>query len=269
MSSRQLDVGDGLHLHTTRFGAGEKVVFLHGSGPGASGLSNFRSNAVHLAEAGYEALLVDSLGYGRSAKPTDRPYTLELMATCALRAMDALAIDQATLVGNSQGGAQAIWLALHHPDRVKKLVLMAPGGLETRETYMALSGIRSMARCLYGPDGLTRQGLEIVLRKQVYDPMLVTAELVDERFATAQSQPLHVFQSMVVPDLTERLGEISCPVLALWGMNDVFCPPSGAVKIAERVASARVVLLPRCGHWVMVENARLFDRYVLDFLEND
>jgi ATP-binding protein involved in chromosome partitioning len=42
-----------------------------------------------------------------------------------------------------------------------------------------------------------------------------------------------------------------------------------AVKIAERVASARVVLLPRCGHWVMVEKTAVFDRYVLDFLEND
>jgi 4,5:9,10-diseco-3-hydroxy-5,9,17-trioxoandrosta-1(10),2-diene-4-oate hydrolase len=268
MSIRDLDAGDGLVLRGTRLGSGEPVVFLHGSGPGATGVSNFARNAAHLAEAGYESLMLDSLGYGASSKPTDVPYTLPRMAGAALRALDALALDRVTLVGNSQGGAQALWIALHHPDRVKALVLMAPGGLEARETYMELSGIRSMARCLYGPEGMTRDGLKRVLLKQVVDPSWITEDLVDERWAAAQGQPLHVFRSMEVPDLSERLGEVRCPVLAFWGMEDVFCPPSGATKIARAVPNARVVLLPRCGHWVMVERAELFDRYVLDFLEN-
>jgi 4,5:9,10-diseco-3-hydroxy-5,9,17-trioxoandrosta-1(10),2-diene-4-oate hydrolase len=71
---------------------------------------------------------------------------------------------------------------------------------------------------------------------------------------------------MRVPDLAPRLSELSCPILAFWGMNDQFCPPSGAMRIAEQCKRARVVLLTECGHWVMVEHTALFDRLCLDFL---
>lgn len=269
MKHHQVEIGEGLSLAVHEVGEGPPVVFLHGSGPGASGPSNFGANARALAAQGYRAILIDSLGYGQSSKPVDRDYTLEVMAGAALRALSAMGVERATFVGNSQGGAQAIWIALHHPERVHKLVLMAPGGLEAREVYMGLRGIRSMMRCLYGPEGLTREGLAIVFERQVYDPALVPAGVIDERYEVARGQPLHVFQSMRVPDQSDRLVELTMPVLALWGMDDQFCPVSGAHKVAERVPSARVVLLTRCGHWVMVEHAAFFDRMLLDFLRHD
>lgn len=266
--SHLVDIGEGLRLHVTEVGSGPPVVFLHGSGPGASGPSNFGANAAYLAAHGYRAILVDSLGYGKSDKPVDRPYTLEVMAGAVLGALDTLGVPRATFVGNSQGGAQAIWIALNHPERVERLVLMAPGGLEPRETYMELRGIRSMMKALYGPDGLTAEGLKMVFERQVVDPSLVPAELIAERFAVASAQPLHVFQSMRVTDQSDRLDELKMPVLALWGMDDCFCPVSGAIKIAERVPHARVVLLTRCGHWVMVEHADVFNRTLVDFLNH-
>jgi 4,5:9,10-diseco-3-hydroxy-5,9,17-trioxoandrosta-1(10),2-diene-4-oate hydrolase len=255
-------------------GSGPAVVFLHGSGPGASGPSNFGRNAGALAAAGYRALLVDSMGYGDSSKPVDRPYTLAFMAEAALTALTALGVDRATFVGNSQGGAQALWIALEHPERVDRLVLMAPGGLEEREVYMGLRGIRAMMKSLYSPPGpdaqgpgsLTRAGLEIVLQRQVFDQGMLDAQVVDDRWEAARQQPLHVFQTMQVPNLSGRLGELSMPVLALWGMDDVFCPPSGAMTIATSVPNARVTLFTRCGHWVMVEHADTFNRLLVDFL---
>lgn len=265
---RFVDVGDGLSLHLHDLGSGPAVVFLHGSGPGASGWSNFAANAAPLVAAGYRCLLVDSLGYGRSSKPTDRPYTLPFMAGAALAALDVLGIATATWVGNSQGGAQALWIALERPERVDRLVLMAPGGLEDRETYLAQRGIRSMMRCIYGPEGITVEGMRIVFERQVHDPSLLPPGVVETRTVVALTQPRHVFASMEVPDQSGRLGEVACPTLALWGMDDVFCPPSGALKIATRVPNARVVLLTRCGHWVMVEHREVFDRLLLDFLEH-
>ena len=80
--------------------------------------------------------------------------------------------------------------------------------------------------------------------------------------------PKHVFEAMRVDNLEEEIHEISCPTFGLWGTNDLFCPVSGAMKLATRIPSCRVVLLNRCGHWVMVEEAELFNRLVLDFLEN-
>lgn len=268
MIRHDVALDDGVVLRVTEVGEGPPVVFLHGSGPGASGPSNFEANARALAAGGYRALMVDSVGYGASSKPTDQPYTLDFMAGRALAALTRLGVERATFVGNSQGGAQAIWIGLHHPERVHKLVLMAPGGLEPRETYLGLRGIRSMMRALYGPEGLTLEGLKIVFARQVHDPSLVPDALVAERFEVAKTQPLHVFQSMQVPNQRERLSELACPVLALWGMDDCFCPPSGAQAIAESVPHARVVLFTRCGHWVMVEHAAVFDRYLKDFLDH-
>ena len=57
---------------------------------------------------------------------------------------------------------------------------------------------------------------------------------LDERMEIAVTQPKRVLTSMVVPHLAPRLGDLSCPVFAFWGMNDKFCPVSGATTIAER-----------------------------------
>ncbi len=261
-----VDVGGGHRIHLHDLGEGTPVVFLHGSGPGASGWSNFAENAAYLVERGFRCLLIDSLGYGLSSKPTDQPYTLPNMVEAALTALDAVGVGRFVAVGNSQGGAQAIRMAVEHPDRVEKLVLMAPGGLEARETYMAMRGIRSMLRCVFGPDGLTLDGMQRVFAKQVHDPACLPEGVVAERFAVAETQPRHVFETMRVDNQEERLAEIRCPTLGLWGMNDLFCPPSGAEKLATRIADCRVVLVNRCGHWVMVEHRALFDRTVHDFL---
>jgi 4,5:9,10-diseco-3-hydroxy-5,9,17-trioxoandrosta-1(10),2-diene-4-oate hydrolase len=188
------------------------------------------------------------------------------MGGAAAALMESLGHARYAILGNSQGGAQAIRIALDHPDRVDRLVLMAPGGLEERETYMQMRGIRSMLRCIYGPDGITLDGMRRVFSKQVVDPETVPAGVVEARYKVAMTQPRHVFESMRVDDQSDRLGEIQCPTLGLWGMNDLFCPPSGATKLAEGIPTCRVVLFNRCGHWVMVEHADAFDRLVLDFL---
>lgn len=261
-----VDIEPGWRMHLHDLGTGPAILFLHGSGPGASGWSNFLANAEVLVAAGYRCILLDSLGYGRSSMPLDTGYGLDVMAGAAARVMEALGIDTYTVIGNSQGGAQAIWLALHHPARVERLVLMAPGGLEEREVYMACSGIRSMMRCIYGPEGITPEGMLKVFSKQVYDQDLVPHDVIQDRFDVAIAQPRHVFESMRVPNQEHELHRITCPTLCLWGMDDVFCPVSGAHKVAERVPGARVVLLSQCGHWVMVEHRAVFDRYVQDFL---
>lgn len=265
---RYAPVGPGWRLHYHDLGEGPAVVFLHGSGPGASGWSNFHANAAVWAERGYRCILVDTLGYGRSSKPTDVGYTLDVLSGCVIDLLDHLGLTEATLLGNSQGGAVAIRTALAHPARVSRLILMAPGGLEPRETYMEMRGIRSMLRCIYGPEGITAFGMRKVFEKQLYDKALVTDALVADRTAVALTQPIHVFKTMKVDNQEDRLGELQMPILGLWGVDDVFCPVSGAMKLATRAPRARVVLLSQCGHWVMVEHADTFNRTCLDFLDH-
>jgi 4,5:9,10-diseco-3-hydroxy-5,9,17-trioxoandrosta-1(10),2-diene-4-oate hydrolase len=260
------DIGGGLRVHYHEAGEGPAVLFLHGSGPGASGWSNFRRNFPYLASRGLRVIVPDTLGFGYSSKPEDTDYTLSFLAGATRRFTEALGIERCAIVGNSHGGAMAIQLALDHPEMVERLVLMAPGGLEVREAYMKMEGIRTMMKVFLGPEGVTREGMRRVFGLQLFDPRTLTEEILDERLQIAATQPKRVLTSMVVPHLAPRLGELRCPVFALWGMNDQFCPVSGATRIAEGCKRARVLLLSECGHWVMVEHEGLFNRLSADFL---
>jgi 4,5:9,10-diseco-3-hydroxy-5,9,17-trioxoandrosta-1(10),2-diene-4-oate hydrolase len=143
---------------------------------------------------------------------------------------------------------------------------MAPGGLEEREVYMGMAGIRTMMKVFLGADGVTRDGMRKVFGLQLFDPSTLAEETLDERLAIAQIQPKRVMTTLGVPHLTPRLPELTCPVLGFWGIDDQFCPPSGATHLARGCKDARVTMLSRCGHWVMVEHPALFNRMALDFL---
>jgi len=104
-------------------GAGPAVVFIHGSGPGASGASNFRQNIEAFVAAGYRVILPDLIGYGASSKPDGIDYTLQLFTDTLLEALDLHGIAEAILVGNSLGGGIAIQAALDRPGLARALVL--------------------------------------------------------------------------------------------------------------------------------------------------
>jgi len=260
-------LGDGRRMHYHEAGSGPAVVFLHGSGPGGSGYSNFQGNYPHFAAHGLRAIAPDSLGFGYSDKPVDVDYTLDLHVEAYRRFLDALGIERASLVGNSHGGAVAIAFALKYPDRVAKLVLMAPGGLEETAVYMEMPGIKAMIKSVFGKEGPSREGMRSIFELQLYDRTLITDQIIEERWHIAKDQPKHVMSTQRVINLSSRLKELTCPVFGLWGMNDQFCPPSGARTLAEQCATSRVLLLNKCGHWVMVEHRDLFNRWCVDFLK--
>ena len=264
--AKYAEIGDGLRVHYHEAGQGPAVVFLHGSGPGASGWSNFRHNAGYFADKGFRAILPDTLGFGYSSKPDVAAYTLDFLVGALERFLSAIGVERCAVVGNSHGGAMAIRLALRRPETVERLVLMAPGGLEERDVYMKMEGIRAMVKTVMDPAGVTRAAMRRVFELQLFDPSLVTEELIDERIQIAELQPKQVLTSMQVPNLAPDLGRLACPIFTLWGVDDKFCPMSGAVTIARGCRRSRVLLLSECGHWVMVEKAALFNDACVRFL---
>src|SRR5512139_3698525 len=161
---KYVTVTDGLTMHYHDAGSAERgtVLFIHGSGPGASGWSNYKRNYPVLAEAGYRTIVPDTLGYGYSSKPEDGDYGLEYLSGAYVALLGSLGVKKVTIVGNSQGGAIAIMMARKHPELVEKLVLMAPGGLEKREVYMELEGIKTMAKVFFAKEGITRESMREV-----------------------------------------------------------------------------------------------------------
>lgn len=261
---RQLANGRTIHYHDQ--GKGPVVVFLHGSGAGASGYSNFKGNYPFLVEQGFRVIVPDLIGYGYSDKPDNVDYPLRFFADNVSLLLAELNIDKVAIIGNSLGGAVALDLALENPELVSKLVLMAPGGLEEQSAYRAMPGMKIFFDTFAGAPN--KASLKRFLTEAlVYDSSHVDDALIEERWFIFQQQNRQVVKTMQVPNLTARLNELTIPVLAMWGLNEKVMPLSGIETLAREVDDVKIVTLSRCGHWVMVEHRDFFNRTTVAFLK--
>ncbi|AYJ87040.1 alpha/beta fold hydrolase [Sphingomonas paeninsulae] len=259
------NVEGGYEISIAEIGAGPTIVFLHGSGPGASGASNFRLNIDTFVAAGYRVLLPDLIGYGASSKPSGIDYTLQLFTDTVYEALTAANVESAILVGNSLGGGVAMQMALDHPGFVTRLVMMAPGCVEELPVYFAMPGIAKMMGDFTSPD-FTEADQRRLVSNLVYDPSVISDALVSERYAVARTQSKDVLARMKTPNLAPRLGELTMPILGFWGLQDDFCPVSGAQRFLDACPDARFMTFNKVGHWVQVERAAEFNRYAIAFL---
>lgn len=246
---------------------GPPVVFLHGSGPGASGASNFRGNVDAFVGAGFRVILPDLIGYGASSKPEGIDYTLELFTETVREALRQHGIEQAALVGNSLGGAIAIQLTLDKPDFASSLVLMAPGCVAEQASYFTMPGIAKMKSDFGSPDFSLEQQrglISTLLHPSRAD--CVTDQLVAERYEVARTQPKDVLARMKTPNLGPRLGELGCPIFVMWGLDDEFCPASHGPLFLDACRDIRLLTFGHTGHWVQVERQAEFNSYATEFL---
>jgi 4,5:9,10-diseco-3-hydroxy-5,9,17-trioxoandrosta-1(10),2-diene-4-oate hydrolase len=259
---------NGQTVHYQDLGTGPVVVFLHGSGSGASGHSNFKHNYPFLVENGYRVIVPDLIGYGYSDKPDDVEYPLEFFVECVKQLMDQLDVETYSLIGNSLGGAIAIKYTLDYPQNIDKLLLMAPGGLENQPDYFTMPGMAIMKE-VFTSGAMDKSKLEdFIKRGLVYDDSIVDDELVQERWDIFVTQNTQVINTMKVQNMTEQLGEITCPTLSFWGADEKMMPETGIMKLARGIPHSRMVIVSECGHWVMVEHKEMFNRYTLDFLQH-
>lgn len=268
------DVADGLRLYYDEAGTGEAVVLLHGGGPGASGWSNFGHNVPVFAES-FRTIVPDQPGFGRSTKLTEHPQYFTHSAEALLGLLDHLGIERAHLVGNSLGGGTAVRFALDHPDRAGRLVLMAPGGLGLNVFAPdPTEGVKALGRFGAAP---SKERIATFLRTLVYDPSLVTDELVEERFAAASSpESLRAMAAMgasFAKDaergmLWRDAYRLRQRVLLIWGREDRVNPLDGALVALKLIPRAQLHVFGRCGHWAQLERFAEFNRLTIDFLKD-
>jgi 4,5:9,10-diseco-3-hydroxy-5,9,17-trioxoandrosta-1(10),2-diene-4-oate hydrolase len=260
---------DAITLHYNEMGTKNDrptLIFLPGSGPGASGYSNFKGNFPYFAERGYHTIALDYIGYGLSDKPVDFVYDIEAQAQAVHDVVTHLELDKVVLIGNSLGGYISLAYALAHPGKVAKLVLMASGGLEERTKWIPESrGLAEMGKMVRARD-FGRGPMRDILKLIVRDPSRLTDDVLDERLAIAASQPSEVWTNQKHSNVHERLGEINVPVLCFWGSHDQFMPVRHALLILEKVADARSIVSNHAGHWFMIEEEALFNSATADFL---
>ncbi|MCZ4344073.1 alpha/beta hydrolase [Sphingomonadaceae bacterium G21617-S1] len=260
--------GGAIRLHYHEIGRPNDkptLLFLHGSGPGASGYSNFRNNYPVMGEAGYHVVAVDYVGYGHSDKPKDFVYSTENQVALLHELMQQLGVKQVVPIGNSLGGFYSIAYALAHPNEVPKLVLMAPGGIHEECARPSSPGLKAMVEAV-GRQDFQYDNFRELLKLIVHDERHLTDEVIGERLPIAQTQPIEVYSRAIHAPVWERLHEISMPVLGFWGYHDQFLSVRHAMIMQEKIDDCRVIISNKAGHWFMIEEAELFNSATLAFL---
>lgn len=262
---RDVPLERGGHIRLAEFGQGAPVVMVHGAGLGASGVVHFHANIDAFVDAGYRVVVPDLIGFGASAKPVDaRGYPLERFTDTLVEALAHIGIARSAFLGNSLGGAISIDAALRYPDLVSRAVLIAPGALESRETYFAQPAVQRML--VPGHGDMDDVRMRTMLESFVTESAVVSDGVVAARTLAARTQPAEVLATMQLPDLSARLGGLTQPLLIVWGADDGICPVSGALKFAAGCSDATVIVYSRVGHWPMTERPGAVNAAALEFL---
>ncbi len=252
-------------------GNGPLVILIHGGGPGAYGFSNYRRNMAAIAARGNRVAVIDLPGYGQSAHRSSDGGIFAAPAAATLDLIDHLGADKASLVGNSLGGGTALRVALDHPDRVDKLILMGPGGSLPATSTFPTEGLLRMLT-FYDGEGPTLEKLDRVIDLLVFDRSSITPDLVQERFRTATLP-----ETLAHPPLSaafhpknelwrDALETLPHRALLIWGREDRVLPLDMAFILLKRIPRADLHVFSQCGHWAQWERAEEFNELVSNFL---
>lgn len=277
-TSRTLHSNEGtIHYHEA--GAGPTLVMLHGSGPGVSGWSNFGANLPAFARH-FRTIVIDLPGYGRSAPPAGHPVEAGIGAVRHL--LEHLGCLDAHILGNSFGAMVGSRFCVAHPEMVRRFVTVG-GFAHTLFSSFPPEGLLRLVEFVENP---SRENLVTWMTSMVFDPAVLTDELIDARYATAQepvvratSERMYSRASMKAikamrtgPDALEDLSHlprITMPTLVTWGRDDRVSPLDAALLPMRFIPNCELHVFPNCGHWAMIERKAEFENVVLAFLLRD
>jgi pimeloyl-ACP methyl ester carboxylesterase len=234
---------NGVDIYYEVYGEGDPVLFIHG------GLANgdYWVNVIPaITDAGYQAIVMDSRGHGRSSFD-ETLISYEVMANDVLGLMDHLDIDKFDLVGWSDGGIIGLELAIHHPERLKKVVA-------------------------YGAN-FDPTGVRLDINENAYWNAFV--ERASEDYQTLSPHPerwdefLGNISNMwaTEPNYTEeQLRSITTPFLILDGAKEEAIDLNQTKLMALLIPGAELVIMPDTGHFAAFEQPEEFARIVLDYL---
>lgn len=259
------------NYHDVGEGDGIPVLLLHGSGAGVSAWANWRGLIPVLAQQ-RRVIAPDLVGFGYTTLPD--PVRFEIFDTWIdqiLALLDGLEIPKVHVVGNSFGGGLALHLAVRHPQRLGRIVLMGAGGVQFDFTpeLDALWG--------YTP---SVENMKKIMDIMAYDRSLVTDELAELRYrATIRPGAQEAFEQVfpaprqrwldaqIVPD--EHLAAIEHEVLILHGREDRVVPVAASQKMFGLIPNAQLHVFGKCGHWTQIEHAARFQQLVSAFFAED
>lgn len=255
---------DGATVHYLQFGKGERhLLMIPGLGDGLKTAEGMALPVAYqyrtFAKASYTVTLISR------KEPLPEGFSTRDMAADIAACMDKLGIPQADVLGVSQGGMIAQWLAIDHPDRVGKLVLAvtAPNGNDTLHAvvprWMDMARQGDYAGIMM--DTAKKSYSEAYLRKnQLFLPLLGKVGKPKDyaRFLT-------MAQACLTHDATAHLHDIHSPTLIIGGEKDQIVGSEASQQLHEAIAGSLLHMYPEYSH-AAYEEAKDFGKRVLGFL---
>jgi 2-hydroxymuconate-semialdehyde hydrolase len=236
-------------------GEGFPVLMIHGSGPGASTMGNWRLILDPLSER-YNVFAMDLIGFGRSPRKTEQPYfDPDLWLEQCQALVDIMPGDQVGVIAHSISAVLAFRLAAQEPRVAKVLTTGAMGApFQVNEDTIA---------CWTFPE--SREAMRATAERLIFDKTIIDDAYLDSRMKVLHGDPAYraYFSEMFSGDRQhfadisvldeDTLARITCDVTMLHGRNDTAFPPSSTLKLAEKIPQADIHMLARCSHSVAME----------------
>lgn len=230
---------EGLEVSYLEGGSGKPVVLVHGLG-GQS--LDWAPLLPELVRAGYHVYAMDLPGFGETAKPRERTYSVREQATFVGSFLDAMGLDRLALVGGSMGGWIAATVALDQPQRVERLVLMDSAGFPSKAHFdTALFTPKTPAQV----DAL----LALLRPRPQPIPNFVKEDVV--RHVTQQGWVIErALASMRTGAdlLDQRFSSLKMPLLLVWGKEDVITPLAIGEAMHRAAPESVLEVFDGCGH---------------------
>ncbi len=233
---------DGGRIWYATYGLGFPVVLLHG-GLGHSG--NWGYQVPALVDSGYQVVLIDSRGHGRSTRD-ERPFRYDLMAADVAAVMDALQLDRVGLIGWSDGAVIALTLAMQMPDRVAGVCYFACNVDDSGTKEIEFTA--TLQRCFDR-------------HVQDYAQLSATPDQF-EQFSAA----VNTMQSTQPNYTAAQLAQIRVPVTVVHSEHDEFIKREHAEYLAATIPNAAFVYLPEVSHFAPLQRPDQFNQAILAFL---
>jgi len=263
---------EGTNISYIEKGQGNPIVLVHGI-PTSSFL--WRDMIEELSTHG-RVIALDLPGFGFSDPPRNKDYSISNYARVFERFLQALSVEQATLVCHDLGGPITLTYALRHPDKYERLIILDTflhRDLPPWPLSMKMAKIRPIGEIFMwiGGKSIARAGLQ----EGVIDKSRVSEGLV-KRYYMPDGNPNKLNRSMLgtlridyMKDLEfieKNLKTIKKPTLILWGENDTFLPLYLGERIQKDIKGSKMERIPNCGHFVQEDQPERATKVILEFL---
>lgn len=275
---RHVELPDGKKIAYLDRGKGAyTLLFIHGLG---SNLKSWQKNMAVLSTQ-YRCIALDLPGYGKSTGG-DYAYNMSFFADAVSAFIRQLKLKKVILVGHSMGGQIALTEILRNNKRIKKLILLAPAGIETFDDKE-----KAILRNVYTPEILKntpeaqiRKNFEINFVQFPADAEFMIADRLALRQTPAYDDYCRMIPKCVAGMLDEpvfeRLPKVTLPTLIIYGENDMLIPnrflhpamttAQVAALARERIAGSQMLPAPNAGHFVQWEADAFVNEAIIDFL---